>query len=105
MPVCSAPQSWPTLGNLLDCSPPGSSVHRIFQARILEWVAFSFSRGTLPDPGIKLASPVCPALAGRLFTTASPGKSHGRDKSYHSFKNWPQGNGNKPALELKTNCT
>ena len=28
----------------MDCSPPGSSVHRIFQARILEWVAISFSR-------------------------------------------------------------
>ena len=30
----------------MDCSPPGSSVHRIFQARILEWVAISFSRGS-----------------------------------------------------------
>ena len=29
----------------MDCSPPGSSVHRISQARILEWVAISFSRG------------------------------------------------------------
>ena len=35
----------------MDCSPPGSSVHRIFQARILEWVAISFSRD-LPDLGI-----------------------------------------------------
>ena len=38
--------------DLTDCSPPGSSVHGIFQARILEWVAISFSRG-LPKPGIK----------------------------------------------------
>ena len=30
----------------MDCSPPGSSVHRNFQARILEWVAISFSRGS-----------------------------------------------------------
>ena len=30
----------------MDCSPPGSSVRRIFQARILEWVAMSFSRGS-----------------------------------------------------------
>jgi len=29
----------------MDCSPPGSSVHGFFQARILEWVAISFSRG------------------------------------------------------------
>ena len=32
----------------MDCSPPGSSVHRILQARILEWVAISFSRGSSP---------------------------------------------------------
>ena len=36
-------QSCPTLGNPLDCSPPGSSVHRIFQARVLEWGAIAFS--------------------------------------------------------------
>ena len=34
------------------CSPPGSSVHGIFQARILEWVAIFFSPGCLPDPRI-----------------------------------------------------
>ena len=33
------------LGNPVDCSPPGSSVHGTFQARTLEWVAISFSRG------------------------------------------------------------
>ena len=35
-----------TLSNSLDCSPPGSSVHGITQARILEWVIISFSRGS-----------------------------------------------------------
>ena len=35
-----------TLCKQMDCSPPGSSVHEIFQARILEWVAISFSRGS-----------------------------------------------------------
>ena len=39
-------QSCPTLCNLVDCSPPGSSVHGILQARILEWVAISFTRGS-----------------------------------------------------------
>ena len=39
-------QSCPTLCYPMDCSPPGSSVHRILQARILEWVAISFSRGS-----------------------------------------------------------
>ena len=37
-------QLWPTLCDPQDCSPPGSSVHGIFQARILEWVAISCSR-------------------------------------------------------------
>ena len=37
-------QSCPTLGNNLDCSPPGSSVHGILQARLWEWVAISYSR-------------------------------------------------------------
>ena len=39
-------QSCPTLCNPMGCSPPGSSVHWIFQARVLEWVAISFSRGS-----------------------------------------------------------
>ena len=39
-------QSCPTLCDPMNCSPPGSSVHGIFRARILEWVAISFSRGT-----------------------------------------------------------
>ena len=39
-------QSCPTLCHPMDCSPPGSSVHGILQARILEWVAISFSRGS-----------------------------------------------------------
>ena len=52
----------------MDCSPPGCFVHEISQARILEWVAISFSRD-LPDPGITPASLVAPALAGRFFTT------------------------------------
>ena len=39
-------QLCPTLCDPMDCGPPGSSVHGIFQARILEWVAISFSRGS-----------------------------------------------------------
>ena len=37
-------QSWPTLCDPMDCSLPGSSIHGIFQARVLEWVAICFSR-------------------------------------------------------------
>ena len=36
-------QSFPTLSNPMDCSLPGSSIHGILQARVLEWVAIAFS--------------------------------------------------------------
>ena len=39
-------QSGPTLCDPIDSSPPSSSVHRTLQARTLEWVAISFSRGS-----------------------------------------------------------
>ena len=39
-------QSWLTLCDHMDRSRPGSSIHGIFQARVLEWVAISFSRGS-----------------------------------------------------------
>ena len=60
----SVAQSCPTLCSPVDCSPPGSSVHGILQARILEWVAFSFL-GDLPDPGVETGSP---ALQADSFT-------------------------------------
>ena len=44
--VRSVTQSCSTLCDSIDCSPPGSSVHGIFQASILEWVAISYSRGS-----------------------------------------------------------
>jgi len=56
----------------VDCSPPGFSVHGIFQARILQWVAISFSRD-FPDPGME---PVSPALAGGF--TEPPGNPNTR---------------------------
>ena len=43
---CLVPKLCPTLCDHMDCSPPGSSVHGILQARILEWVVSSFSRGS-----------------------------------------------------------
>ena len=60
----------PTLCDPTDCSLPGSSVHGISQARILEWVVIP-SPGDLPNPGMEPASP---ALAGRFFITEPPGK-------------------------------
>ena len=46
MCVCSVAESCPTLGDSMDCSLPGSSVRGIFQARALELVAISYSRGS-----------------------------------------------------------
>ena len=68
--MCGRAKSGPTLCDPMDCGLPGSSVHGILQARILEWDAISFSRD-LPDPGIEPASS---ALAGGFFTTMPPGK-------------------------------
>ena len=64
-------QSCRTLCNPMDCSLPGSSIHGIFQARILEWVAISFSRD-LPNPGIKPGS----LALGRHFTIWPTRKVH-----------------------------
>ena len=57
-------QLCPTLFNPIDYSPPGSSVHGIFQARILEWVAISFSRES-SQPGDRTQ---VSCTAGRFFT-------------------------------------
>ena len=56
-------QSCLTLCDPMDCSPPGSPVHGIFQARILEWVPF-------PSPGIESGSPT---LQADSLPSKSPG--------------------------------
>ena len=66
-------QSCPILCDLMDCSPPGSSVHGIFQTRMPEWVPFP-TPGNLPDLGIEPTSPSLSALPGSFFPTAPPGK-------------------------------
>ena len=62
-------QSW--LSDPMDCSPPGSSIHEIFQAGILEWVAISFSSGSSWPRDWTWVS----HIAGRLFTVWATGKS------------------------------
>ena len=61
-----------TLYEPMDYNLSGFSVHGIVQARILEWVAISYSRDP-PNPEIEPAS-VSPALAGGFFTTVPPRK-------------------------------
>ena len=59
----------------MDCNPSGSSVHRIFQARILEWIAISFSRGSSqPRDGTRVSHTV-----GRFFTIWATRETHNRN--------------------------
>ena len=61
---------FPTFETPMDCSPPGSPVHGILQARILEWAAISFSRGSFRPRDWNCVS----CTASRFFTTEPPGK-------------------------------
>ena len=66
-------QLCPILSNPMNCSPPGSSVHGIFQARILESVAISYSRGSSrPRDGTHVSCVFC--IIGGFFTTGPPEK-------------------------------
>ena len=61
---CEVTQLCPTLCYPMNCNLPGSFVHGILQARVLEWVAISFSRGSSqPRDQIRLS-----CIAGRQFT-------------------------------------
>ena len=68
----SVTQSCPTLCKPPDCSPPGSSAHGIFQARILEWIAIPFSSGSSWPRGWTHISCIS-CIAGEFFTTEPPG--------------------------------
>ena len=64
--LCSVTQSCMTLFDPMNCSPQGSSIHDISQARIMDWVAISFSRESSELPGIELVSLVsCISCIGR----------------------------------------
>ena len=64
----------------MGCSPPGSSVRGILQARILEWLPFP-SPEDLPNPGIE---PGSPALRADALPSEPPGKTHGEHKGLRS---------------------
>ena len=83
-----AVQSWPLLGNPMDCSLPGSSVHGVLQARILEGVAIPFSRASSQPRYWTWVS----YIAGRFFTLWATRETHWI-YGYHNSKNWPQENG------------
>ena len=64
-------ESCPTLPDPMKCSRPGSSVHGISQARILEWVSSSFSRGSY---GHRDRTHFASCMAGGFFTTDHQGR-------------------------------
>ena len=74
-------QSCLILCDPMDCSPPGSSVHGLLQAKILEWIAISFS-GDLPDLGIEPGSPTLQAVS---LPTQPPGKTLHKKYTKNSF--------------------
>ena len=84
--ICSVSQSCPTPCNFMNCSPSGSSVHGIFQAKILEQVAISNSRGSFQPRDQTWVS--CVSCSGRwdslpLHHLGSPNKFN------KDFKNGP----------------
>ena len=81
-------QSFLTLCDPMDGSPPSSSVHGILQARILEWVAMPFSRGS-SRPRDETVSLKSPAWGGRLFTSSAPWEA----PKNTGASNWFEGGG------------
>ena len=73
-----------TLYNHMDCSLPGSSVHGIFQARILEWVAVPFSKGSSQSRDQTQVS----RIAGRFFTIWAPRKAQWNDTKATERQQW-----------------
>ena len=77
-------QSCPTLSDPMDCSPPGSSVYGILQARVLEWVAIPFSRGSSqPKEGTWVSH-----IGGRFFTVWAIGEASLYANSYPDLFWW-----------------
>ena len=88
-------QSCPALCDPMHCSPPGSFVHGVLQARMLEWVP-CLPPGDLPNPGIK---PRSPALKADSLPLEPPGESyllyihvlfHGIHVYYFGHLTWSQ---------------
>ena len=77
--MCLIRSLCPTLCSTIDCSPPGSSVHGILWARVLEWVVIPFSRGIFPTQGLDLGLPHCRRILYHLSHQGNPlGRSFSR---------------------------
>ena len=92
-----AAQLCPTLCDPMDCSPPGSSVHEIFQARILEWVAISFSRGSSQPRDQTRVS----CTASRFFTDSYKGSPRSVGAQYATRDQWKNNSRRNEGMEPK----
>ena len=89
-------QSCLTLCDPVNCSLPGSSVHGILQARILEWVPSTFSRGIFPTQGSNPGLPHCGRILYCLSHQGSPASYSNGDKNKTNKWN---------LIKLKSSCT
>ena len=80
--VCTQLLNCVRLCNTIDHSPPGSSVHRISQARVLEWVAISFSRGSPCAQGSNLHLPHCRQILYHLIYLGKSSDKGSRNGEY-----------------------
>ena len=94
--VCAQSVSHVWLCDPIDCTPPGSSVHGIFQARILQWIAIFFSRGCHPDSGIE---PGSSALQKDSFTLSHNDPTRSENRCY--FSAYPLNSGS-PKIQPQT---
>ena len=79
--VCLAASVMSNSFVIMDCKPPGSYVHGILQARILEWVAISYSKGIFQTQGSN-PSLMSPGLAGGFFTTTATWEAQNKAQDY-----------------------
>ena len=98
--VVSVAQSCPTLGDPMDCSPPGSSVHGILQARILEWTAMPSSRGSSWPRGWTQVSHVAGRFALLQGILPTQGWNSGLPRCREIFL--PPGDLPDPGVELRS---
>ena len=85
--ACLVTQSYPTLCDPMDRIPPGSSIHGILQARILEWVAMPSFMGSSQPRDQTQGSLMFPTLAGRFLPLVPSGKPQGNANQDHN-KRW-----------------
>ena len=123
MSLCLRVQSCPTLSDPMDCSLSGSSIHRIFQARILEWVAIFLLQWVFPTQGWNLrllcllhckqtlyplrlqGNPSCSSVIHFLSIESRPMRSWWKPQTtYIGFDRFLITTGRKPIIHVEWMC-